>query len=47
MLFSTLITFRSKDEVNGREVVKEIFVEETVRSLSTNLIEITRKLLEE
>ncbi|VDK34247.1 unnamed protein product [Taenia asiatica] len=35
----------NKDEVNGREVVKEVFVEETVRSLSTNLIEITRILL--
>ncbi|KAL5109496.1 Exportin-5 [Taenia crassiceps] len=35
----------NKDEVKWWETVKEIFVEETVRSLSTSLIEITRTLL--
>ncbi|VDM18788.1 unnamed protein product [Hydatigera taeniaeformis] len=35
----------NKDEVNGQEVVNEIFVEETVRLLSTSLVEITRTLL--
>ncbi|KAH9284849.1 Radial spoke head protein 6 -like protein A [Echinococcus granulosus] len=40
-----VIKLVNKDEADEQEAVKEIFIEETVRSLSTSLIEITRTLL--
>ena len=41
-ILATFCPFCSTEEVNEEEAIEEIFIEETVRSLSINLVELTR-----